>query len=449
VNALERRGRLVSAKRLGEVRRAIVLVALALASLACLEVSAVEMFTGEWAADLTLSTVAPNPITAFRSRLDCSANLGSVSLFTRSDFDMDGWLWQSLGIATNVSFFSLHADVLYAPDPWAFCYGSGAVKFDFQAVWLAYYVGFIGSAFEGDVLRGSVLELGSSFAGIQAKGLLFLGATLDGILFEPSPSYAVCPPGTCCVAPAAWERYYVVVPVQSDSLSFTGARVTFQSHLCHDISLLATTEFSPAGFEFQEFRTEIWSIGPVPINLDVLLHFDMQSKSLTLEPKMGIGDRSCYGRVLIELLTPGPLGLIEGFSLYGLDLFFEAPGFAFRSLSLFDTANFSLYRTDSLNLGTAIWIDEIGAPGVCGSAGEALPDYWEIVGIAAYRGDPCCRVLSFAALGFFGESDALFDWMRAEFRVELTVMQDLRLRTTVVLDSAGISEWSLGMRIAW
>jgi hypothetical protein len=160
-------------------------------------------------------------------------------------------------------------------------------------------------------------------------------------------------------------------------------------------------------------------------------------------------DRQCYGRVLVELITPGPIGLIEGFSVYGLDLFLETPGFAFRSLSLLDTEHFSLYRADSLSLADAIWIDEIAAPGVCGHAGEALADYWEIVGIAAYRGDPDGRVLSFLALSFFGESDSLFDWMRTEFRVELSIMEDLAIRSTVILSSDGISEWSLGMRVAW
>jgi hypothetical protein len=441
-----RKRRSVNARRRGGILAAVLLAGLALSSLEGWGAGGDEMFTGTWTADLTLAAVQTSPITAFRSRLDCQLNFGPLVLSTRSDFDVDGWLWQSLEAASNVGFFSLEADVLYAPDPWAFCYASGFVKFDFQ---LTYYVGFLGSVFGDGILRGSVLEIGSSFAGVQFQGLLFLGATLDGILFEPAPSYAACDAATCCVAPSPSERYYEVLPVQSDSLLFTGARLTFQSYLCYDVTLVATTEVSPTGFEFQEFQAEIWSIGPVPINLDVLLHFEMQSKSLTLEPKLGLGDRQCYGRVLVELITPGPIGLIEGFSVYGLDLFLETPGFAFRSLSLLDTEHFSLYRADSLSLADAIWIDEIAAPGVCGHAGEALADYWEIVGIAAYRGDPDGRVLSFLALSFFGESDSLFDWMRTEFRVELSIMEDLAIRSTVILSSDGISEWSLGMRVAW
>jgi hypothetical protein len=444
----ERRRRPVSATRRGGLLAAILLAGLALLSLGR-AAAGEEMFTGVWSADLTLAAVQTNPITAFESRLDCQMNFGPLTLSMRSDFDVDGWLWQSFEAASNISFFSVEADILYAPDPWAFCYASGFAKFDFQQVWLTYYVGLLGSVFGDDVLRGSVLEFGSAFAGVRATGLLFLGATLDGILFEPTPSYSVCAADTCCVSPAPEERYYVVVPVQSDSLSFTGARITFESYLCYDVNVLATTEFSPDGFEFQEFEAEIWSIGAIPVNLDVLLRFEMQSKSLTIEPKMGLGNRQCYGRVLVDLIAPGPMGLIDGFSIYGLDLFLDTPGFAFRSLSLFDTDNFSLYRADSLSLADAIWIDEIGAPGVCGRAGEALPDYWEIVGIGAYRGTADCRVLSFLALSFFGESEALFDWMRTEFRAQLTVMEDLSVRTTVALDSSGISEWSLGMQVSW
>jgi hypothetical protein len=427
----------------------ILLVGLALSSLEALGADGDEMFTGMWTADLTLAAVQTNPVTEFLSRLDCQLNFGPLALSMRSDFDADGWLWQSFEAASRVAFFSVQADVLYVPDPWSFCYASAFAKLDFQQVWMTYYMAFLGSVFGEGILRGSVLEIGTSFAGVQFTGLLFLGATLDGVLFVPTPAYAVCDALTCCVAPSAIERYYEIVPVQSGSLVFTGARMTFESYLCYDVTLTATTEFSPGGFEFQDFQAEIWSVGFVPINLDVLLHFEVQSKSLTIEPKAGIGNRQCYGRVLVELITPGPMGLIEGFSLYGLDLFIETPGFGFRSLSLFDTGRFSLYRADSLSLGDAIWIDAIGAPGVCGHAGEALPDYWEIVGIAAYRGDPSCRVLSFLALSFFGESDSLFDWMRTEFRAELSIMEDLAIRSTVVLNSEGISEWSFGMRIAW
>ncbi len=439
----------VSARRRGGILGAVLLVGLALSSLEGFGAGGDEMFTGMWTADLTLATVQTNPVTQFLSRLDCQANLGPLTLSTRSDFDANGWLWQSFGAASNVGFFSLQADILYSPDPWTFCYASGFAKFDFQQVWLTYYVGYLGSEFDEDILRGSVLEIGSSFAGVQLEGLLFLGATLDGILFVQTPSYSACDVETCCIAPSPVERYYEVLPLQTSSLAFSGARITFQSYLCYDVTLTATTEFSPAGFEFQDFEAEIWSVGYVPINLDVLLHFEMQSKSLTIEPKAGIGNRQCYGRVLVDLITPGPMGLIEGFSVYGLDLFFETSEFAFRSLSLFDTEHFSLFRANNLSLADAIWIDEIGAPGVCGHAGEPLPDYWEVVGIAAYRGDPGCRVLSFLALSFFGESDSLFDWMRSEFRAELTVMEDLSVRSTVVLDSDGVSEWSLGMRVAW
>ncbi len=438
----------MSATRRGGVFAAILIAGLTLVSLES-AAAGEDMLTGRWSADLTLAALQTNPITAFRSELDCQLNFGPLTLSMGSDFDVDGWLWQSFEAASNISFFAVQADILYAPDPWTFCYASGFAKFDFQQVWLTYYVGFLGSVLGGDVLRGSVLELGSSFAGVRARALVFLGATLDGILFEPTPSYSICAEDTCCVAPAPDERYYVVVPVQSDSLSFTGARITFESYLCYDVTLLGTTEFSPSGFEFQEFEAEVWSIGVVPLNLDVLLRFEMQSKSLSVEPKLGVGNRQCYGRVLVDLITPGPMGLIDGFSIYGLDLFLETPGFGFRSLSLFDTTDFSLYRAESLSLADAIWIDEIGAPGVCGHAGEALPDYWEIVGVSAYRGDPDCRVLSFLALSFFGESDALFDWMRSEFRAQLTVMEDLSVRTTVVLNSSGVSEWSLGMEIAW
>jgi len=405
-------------------------------------------FTGLWSADLTLSTIQTTPISAFHSRLDAAAFLGPVSLGARSDFDVDGWLWQSFQATASVAFFSVEANLLYAPDPWTFAYAGGFVSLNFGGAWLTYYAGFLGSIFEGSVWRGSVIEIGGSIGATSLSAYLYLGATLDGVLFTQSASYVACTRGDC-VAPAYNERYYTVLPIQSGSLSFTGAEIQIDSYLCHDVTLTSTTMFSPAGFLYQEFHTKVWAIGMLPINIDLVLRFSLQTKSLTLTPTLGLGTRFCYGRVLVDLIAPGPIGLIEGFSIYGLDLFLETPTFAIRSLSVFDTVNYSLFRTDGFSLSDSIWIGEKTGTGTCGSAGEMLPDYWEVLGIGAYRGDACCRTLSFLALTYFGDSGSTFDWMRSEFRAQLTIMDGLGLRTHLTLDSDGVSDWTLGISIAW
>ena len=405
--------------------------------------------TGMWSADLTLSTSQTTPVTAFRTRLDIAALLGSMTLGSRSDFDQEAWLWQSFRAGIDIDFFSLEANVLYAPDPWVFAYANGFAKLDFSDLWLTYYLGFLGSIFEGSVWRGSVLEIGNTLGNTDIMGYFYFGATLDGILFSPqSPSYSACQ-SSDCVSPSWRERYYRVLPVQSGSLTFTGADIKVHSYLCHDITLTSTTRFSALGFEYQEFQTAIWAIGYVPINLDIRLRFELQSKSLTLSPKFGLGERTCYGRVLVDLLTPGPIGLIEGFSIYGLDLFTETETFGFRSLSILDTDHYSLFKTDGFSLADSIWVGPKTTSGTCGSAGEMLDEYWEVVGIAAYRGDRCCRTLSFLALSYFGDSTALFDWMGSEFRAQLQIMDGLRVRTNLVLSSSGISGWSFGISIVW
>ena len=216
-----------------------------------------------------------------------------------------------------------------------------------------------------------------------------------------------------------------------------------------DVSLTATTMFSQSGFEYQEFEATVWSIAMIPINFDVYLRFEMQSKSLALQPKVGIGTRTCHGQVLVDLISTGPIGLIEGFSVYGLDLYLETSGFAFRSLSVFDTTNYSLFQRDGFSLMDAVWIGDKTTAGTCGNEGEMLDEYWQVIGVGAFRGDPCCRTLSFTALAYFGDSTAMFDWLRSDFRVQLQVMDGLYLRSRVILDSDGVSEWTLGMSLAW
>jgi len=406
------------------------------------------IFTGMWSADMTLTTVQTSPVSAFRSRLDAAAVLGPMALGTRSDFDDQGWLWQSFASTANAGFLSLQADVLYIPEPWTFAYGSGYAKLDFGNLWTTYHVGFLGSVFEGDVWRGAVFETGSSFGAFNAAVYLYFGATLDGILFTQTPGYVLCDRNDC-LAPAWDERLYTVAPTQTNGIVFTGAEFSISSYLCYDVTLEATTVFSSAGFEYQEFTATVWSIGMVPVNFDAYLRFDTQTKSLTIQPKVGVGGRTCYGQVLVEFISTGPVGLIEGFSIYGLDLHLGTAAFAFRSLSVFDTTNYSLFVADGFSLLDAVWIGDKATAGTCGSAGEMLDEYWEVVGIGVYRGDPCCRTLSFVALAYFGDSSAMFDWMRSDFRLQLQVMDGLYLRSNVALDSNGVSQWTLGMSLAW
>ena len=431
--------------RAGSRGVSIALVVVVLSAIGC---AASDALSGAWIADMTLATVQTNPVTAFHSRLDVGFDWGPVSLGTRTDFTADGWLWGSFQFGAQAAFFSMQADLLYSPDPWTFAYSAGFAKIDFDYFWTAYHLGFLGSVFEDEVLRGSVLEVGTSVAGLTIIGYGYMGATLDGVLFSPGPAYVFCNAGDC-IAPSVEERYYPIAPTQTSSLVFTGAKIVAETYLCYDVSLEATTTFSADGFESQDFHATVWSIGMVPINLDVLLRFTSQSKSLVVEPRMGVGNRTCYGQVLVDFLTNGS-GLVTGFSVYGLDLHMESPSLAFRSLSLFDTDNFSIYyRGGTLSLADALWVGDAGSVGLCGSAGQELTEYWEVAGMAVYRGDECCRQFAFMTLNFFGDTDAVFDWMRSEFHAELRVMEGLAMRSAVALDTDGISEWTIGMSVTW
>jgi len=406
-----------------------------------------DVFSGSWFADMTLSSVQTNPVTAFASRLDAAITLAPLTLAARSDFSTSGWLWQSFSFSTDVAFFSIQSDLLFLPDPWAFAYGGGYAKIDFGVVWAVYHLGFVGSVFTGGIPHGSVFEIGASLGPLDFRSLTYFGATLDGILFTQTSSYIACDPCTR-VSPANSERYYEILPTQTGSLLFTGQEITFIGRLGGDILLTSSTVISPIGFESQEFNAEVWSIAGFPIIFDLTLRYEVQTKSLQIEPQFGFGNRDCYGQVLMELITQDNGTLITGFSLYGLDLHIETPYFAFRSLSLFDTDRFSLYQSDGYSL-TDVWVENAGSAGTCGTAGQELTEYWEVMGFAVYRGDPSCSSLTFIALNFFGNTTSAFDWMQTQFKAIYSPMRDFSLRTSLTLDSSGISAWKLGISIAW
>jgi len=406
-----------------------------------------DLFSGTWSADMSLSSVQTNPITAFSSRLDASFAFEPLELSVRSDFSTTGWLWQSFRAAADVAFFSIETDLLYLPDPWQFVYASGSAKIDFAFFWTAYHVAFISSIFDGSIPHGAVLEIGVSQPFITVQSFTYLGATLDGVVFTPAPTYQACVAGDC-IAPSPTERYYPVMPTQTDSFRFTGQTLKIVGNICRDVSLTSITDLSPTGFERQEFNASVWSIAGIPIVVDFTLRFTLQTKSLAIEPHFGFGNRNCYGVALIELITQNGGTLITGFSFYGLDLYVETPYFGFRSLSIFDTTRFSLYQDGTYGLDS-VWVDNAGSAGSCGSAGTELTEYWEVMGFAAYLGDPSCRRLEFTALNFFGNTTSTFDWMQTQFNLRFLPMEGFSLRSSMILDTNGISVWKLGVSVSW
>jgi len=429
------------------VKHGIAIVGVLLLIHAAAAVASTGPLSGSWSADLTLSPLQTAPFSAFYSQLNAALSFGVASVSTRADFEVDGWVWQSFRAGVSVPFFHVESNLLFWPDPWTFCYANATAAVEAGPLLAKYTMAFLGSTYEGEVLRGSILELATTFAPVTVRSLTRFGAERFGLLFMTQTASSMCQLGDV-IAPSPVERYYAPRPTQTGS-AFSGQDFIIESLLWDCVSFSATTTIGATGFESQTFALDIHSIGGVPFNFLVTTTFTVQTKSVTVAPSIGFG-AGCFGaHVLGELVTAPGGAVITGFELYGMDLFIDAPSFGLRSLSLFDTTHYSLYEKPGYALLDSVWIARPGYVGVCGHAGEELADYWEVIELAVHRTHSNGSQLHFLVLTFFSDQASLFDWGKSEFRAAVTVMPGLTLRSAVTLRSTGLSDWALGLDIEW
>jgi hypothetical protein len=428
------------------VKRIIAMIGLLLLIHVCV-VASVGPIWGSWSADLTLSPLQTAPFSAFHSRLDVGLTYGAASLSMRGDFEVDGWLWQSFEARVTVPFFSAESNLLFWADPWTFCYANASVTAEVGVMLARVTTAFLGSSFEGSVLKGTILEIATVSSPVTIRSLTRFGAETGGILFMTQTASSRCEPWDV-IAPAPNERFYVPSPTQTQS-AFSGQDFIIESTFWGCVTFGSTTTIGPAGFESQAFSLDVQSIAGVPFNFLIATTFTVQTHSVTIAPSIGFG-AGCFGTHVLGELVTNPGGTeITAFNLYGMDLFIDTPTFGLRSLSLFDTSGYSLYEKPGYGLLDSVWIARPGYDGVCGHAGEEIPEYWQVLELAVRRIHDNGARLEFLVLTFFSDDTSLFDWGKSEFRAAVTVMPGLTLRSAVTLRASGLSDWALGLDITW
>ncbi|MBN1857797.1 hypothetical protein JW848_01170, partial [Candidatus Bipolaricaulota bacterium] len=100
------------------LRLTTILVGVIAITITSLATTAAGPLSGLWSADLTIAPEQTTPFTAFSNRLDVTLDVGVASLTSRSDFKVDGWVWQSFRAAVNVPSFGAESNLLFWADPW-------------------------------------------------------------------------------------------------------------------------------------------------------------------------------------------------------------------------------------------------------------------------------------------------------------------------------------------
>jgi len=249
------------------------------------------------------------------------------------------------------------------------------------------------------------------------------GITLDG-------SFTIATGGSSCsltvtgasadgILNAATTLYFNMA---ASNCSFTFDRI--QGTLTFPFGCLETVtaawKVSCVGFDELSFATTDLDIGWSCITFDARVAFSTISKTVSLTPKLNLGNDACFTVYASLVAGDGGVTEIAGVSIYGLLISYNWDGVSFESLSYFD----GLHRVKDT--------------------------YWERFTIKS-TGDSCCGGnLTFEVSTYFQDAHAtLFDWAETDMEISIGLASNTTVSTSIVVDTTGIINWIIGFRVTW
>jgi hypothetical protein len=405
----------------------ILVLVLALGSLAS------ELFTGSWEAEIGLAPQQTQPFTTFQSTLDVGLCLGFLTLNSVSDFVIDGWIWEELGLVADVGFLAFDGHMLYDPQTGSMLYAAGVVSLCAGPLTVSLYGAFTGATQSESANYGYVLDVKGSVFGdaFTFESATYLGADLSGISFTASGSTSDS---------ALLTKTFVTDPtIDPVTAIFSGEDVTFSGTLFGCITLTSLTSFSPSGFESERITTEFRNLFGIGLTMTLDLIYEVQTKSYVFTPSM----ETDFGCISIYSNIVSTDGVISGLEVYGIGFSATIGSATLQSISNLDTTTYVIttpeYGSVVESLADAVALGHV----------YYSQDYWEaltlVVGIP-----PIGAGFSFSLQTFFSTSDGLlFDWAESTMGLTLALGASVSTTTAITVDATGFTGWSLAFRVSW
>jgi len=207
-------------------------------------------------------------------------------------------------------------------------------------------------------------------------------------------------------------------------LDFQNVTIGLDFLFCDCAPIESEIYFDCEGFQYVEFATTGIALPNIPwLTLDAVLHFEMQTKEITITPVFDFGAVVCFDIFMSadsdEAATyPGGVLDIWGFTLDGIGIGCTIGGVDFYALSMFD---------------------------------GSLAPYWEVYSIDV-GADACCGgVFEFGLDLYFDNAGAtLFEvsFLSVDMKVNVTT----QFAFTMGLDIdmvAGFTSWCVGFEVIW
>jgi len=415
------------------MRYRVVLLAALFLSLAAGACLAAGPFSGSWEVEIGLSPQQTQVFSSFASTLDVRFSVAFLGLSATSDFIESGWIWQELGLKIDPGIVCFDGVTLFEPQSGSFVYAQAILAFEFAPVTLRFYGAMVGAPDPADVQYGGVFDVYVDLGGgmVTLESATLFGADLSGITFTQTSSDGW--------SPLLSKTYLTDPTIGGDPCCFAGEVITFTADLFSCVTLESTTTFTLAGFDSQQFEVSFLHLlgGPVNVTLDYV--FSLQSASHTFTPSLE-SDFGCV-KVYTDLLGTG--ATITGITITGLVIEVTLAGTTFRSISNLDP---TLYVITTPEYGSLV---ELLSEAIESGHLYYPAEYWEVVSLLSETpvgGTTFC----FSVDTFFGTTTGLlFDWAMSEMGVGITIADFFTVRTGIVVDMTGFTEWSIALAMDW
>ncbi len=361
--------------------------------------------SGSWCADISINPQSPT-FTAFNTTITVDYTVGGWTFESLTKFSLTGWTKQEFTADGVLGAFTIGSDLKFNPSTAAF------TSWDTTGS-----VSIAGVSFDGEFLLTDVAS-GWAFGASGGAGDLSIGAD---VYFN------------------SYRDDWGVLHTQSDSYCFCFTSVDFDVSFpfgCIDL-VEVSLGFSHAGFDGVTFSVSGIELPGISwLVFDADLTFSQGTgvgKSLTLTPKLNLGDFSCFTlyTALVSAggescTTDGALS-ITGINIYAIGVSFDPAGVTFSDISIFDVSKY-IANVDPY------WNDA----------------YWEEISIST-EADSCCGGgFSFALDTYFScTSEALFDWAETDVSITYGLGSNFDVSMGLNVTDAGFVEWDLGFCVTW
>ena len=241
------------------------------------------------------------------------------------------------------------------------------------------------------------------------------------------------------------ERHYVTDPAVPGQ-GFTGEKLSVRGLSFGCVDLDAALYFTCDGFDYVSFGIVGIDVGGLSwVAFDADLTFEIDEKTLTLEPGLSLGEVACI-EVYAELDWDSSSLSIDGIGLYGIELVCRLGPVTVRDVAVLNPDTVLPRYVITTEAYGSVIERRVDAD----EAGHEYYYYWELLSIA-YAGAGCCGGdLTFLAnVYFWKHSSNLFGWSMTHIEAAIPLAETLSFTLGMEAYRSGIGSLAFGFRVDW